>query len=147
MEAARNKQTSLLIWSLVVGFLSQNLLIPVTSTVIDQKNHYLPGHHGRSSPAGGSHRSPSHRHGPSPYDGSGGGSYGSTTPSHGTPSHGGGGGYGGVPPSSNCGNPPSGGGGYYGPNPAPPIHHKSPPITGGGSRQHQSSKHRQVRSL
>ncbi|KAI4306030.1 hypothetical protein L6164_029344 [Bauhinia variegata] len=136
MERKRSNGASLLLWTLLAGLLSQNLVIPVMSTTIeDQKNYYSPDPHS-GSPHKGSHGSP-------PSHGSGGGGYGGTPPSHGggsytpTPS---------TPPGGNCGspphhssptptpvtptpstpsNPPSGGGGYY--NSPPPSYGGSPP--------------------
>ncbi|XVF14517.1 hypothetical protein REPUB_Repub09cG0067600 [Reevesia pubescens] len=118
MEREGSKQVSLFMWVLVAGLLSQNFVIPVTSTGFEEQKNYYPApdpHTG--TPPSGSHGTPSH--------GSG-GSYGGSPPSHGTPSHGGGyhptptptpstPSYGGSPPSHGT---PSHGGGYH-PTPTP----------------------------
>ncbi|KAM0956182.1 hypothetical protein ACFX2I_024418 [Malus domestica] len=135
MGRLRSNAASLILWSLVAGLLSQNLVISVmSSTVQDQKNYYSPPDPDSGSPPGGSHGTPS------------------SPPSHGggsqsPPSHGGGGSYNPTPsPPSNCGTPPahhnptpshdpstpstpstpSGGGYYYSP---PPTYGGSPPTT------------------
>ncbi|KAI4308076.1 hypothetical protein L6164_031188 [Bauhinia variegata] len=150
MERKRSNRASLLMWALLAGLLSQNLIIPVMSTTIDdQKNYYSPDPHSGTPSTGLSNSLCSHKSPPS--HGSGGG-YGGTPPSHGggsytpTPS---------TPSGGNCGspphdptptpstpvtptpstpdtptpstpsNPPSGGGGYY--NSPPPTYGGSPP--------------------
>ncbi|XP_061369830.1 protodermal factor 1-like isoform X7 [Gastrolobium bilobum] len=130
MERKRSNPAFLTMFTLLAGLLSQNLVIPVISTTVeDQKNYYSPDPHAGSPSTGSSNslwsRSP-------PSHGSGGG-YGSTPPSHGTPSHGGGGsynpspshggGYGSTTPSH--GTPSHGGSGSYNPTPSTP--------SGGGS--------------
>ncbi|KAJ1377246.1 hypothetical protein SESBI_49101 [Sesbania bispinosa] len=123
MERKRS-HVSLTLFAVLVGLVSQNLVIPVISTKVeDQKNYYSPDPHSGSPPTG-SHRSPpSHGHGSSPPSHGG---YYNPTPS--TPS---GGNCGSSPPHdpsptpstpSTPSNPPSGGG-YY----------NSPPSYGGGS--------------
>lgn len=58
----KNKaSSSLFIWALVAGMLSQNLVIPVVSTTVeDQKNYYPPDPHAGTPPSG---------HGGSPHGG------------------------------------------------------------------------------
>ncbi|XP_027344073.1 protodermal factor 1 [Abrus precatorius] len=125
MERKRS-HVSLTMFAMLVALLSQNLVIPVISTTVeDQKNYYTPDPHSPS----GSHRSPpSHGHGSSPPSHGGGGYY----PSPSTPS---GGNCGSSPPHhepsptpstpSTPSNPPSGG--YYN-NPPTPVT-VSPPTT------------------
>ncbi|KAI4306028.1 hypothetical protein L6164_029344 [Bauhinia variegata] len=49
MERKRSNGASLLLWTLLAGLLSQNLVIPVMSTTIeDQKNYYSPDPHSGS---------------------------------------------------------------------------------------------------
>uniref|UniRef100_A0A5B6YL83 Putative protodermal factor 1 n=1 Tax=Davidia involucrata TaxID=16924 RepID=A0A5B6YL83_DAVIN len=71
MERERSKQASLLLWTLLAGLLSQNLLIPVMSTSVeDQKNYYSPDPHTGTPPTGPPQRTPpSHgpRHGGTPH--------------------------------------------------------------------------------
>ncbi|KAK6919660.1 hypothetical protein RJ641_015564 [Dillenia turbinata] len=121
MESER-KHLPMSVFVMVIGLLSQNLMVPVlAATFEDQKNYYSPDPHGRTPPSG-SHRTPSHR-----------------TPSHGTPSHGSGGSYNPTPSAPSGGgsyNPtpstPSGGGGgggaYYRPPPSPTTPIVNPPV-------------------
>ncbi|KAL6286913.1 hypothetical protein ACE6H2_011303 [Prunus campanulata] len=129
MGRVRSRVASLFIWTLVAGMISQNLVIPVmSSTVEDQKTYYSPDPHA-GSPPGGSHSTPSHppSHGGSPHRHH---SHGSHNP---TPSS----------PPSNCGTPP-----YHNPTPShdpgtpsepstpstPPSgggYYNSPPTSGG----------------
>ncbi|KAL9319704.1 hypothetical protein ACSQ67_011543 [Phaseolus vulgaris] len=131
MERKRS-HASLTMLAMLVGLLSQSLVIPVMSiTVEDQKNYYTPDPHAGTppqvSPILCSHRSPPHGHGSSPPS-HGGGSY---TPTPSTPS---GGNCGSSPPHhdptpstpSTPSTPPSGG--YYGGTPPTPIT-VSPPTT------------------
>lgn len=99
MENGRSKQTSLFMWALFIGLLSNNMTTFVMCrSVEDQKNYYYsPDPHAGTPPAG-SHQSPPH----------------GTPPSHGST------------PPSNCGNPPSG---HHNPSPAPPTHHSTPTPT------------------
>ncbi|XVE83602.1 hypothetical protein DITRI_Ditri16bG0100200 [Diplodiscus trichospermus] len=126
MERERSMQVSMFMWVLVAGFLSQNLVIPVTCNRFEeQKNYYpAPDPHTRTPPSGS---------GGTPPHGSG-GSYGGTPPSHGTPSHHGGGYHPTPTPSTpsggNCGTPP------HEPSTPSPSHggyYHSPPTYGGGS--------------
>ncbi|XP_022752247.1 protodermal factor 1-like [Durio zibethinus] len=144
MERERRMQVSLFMWVLIAGLLSQNLVIPVTSTGFEEQKNYFfypapdphtgvtPPHTGvppphTGVPPSGSHGTPSH--------GSG-GSYGGTTPSHGTPSHSGG--YHptpSTPSGGSCGTPP-----HEPSTPSRPSHtpshggyYHSPPTYGGGS--------------
>ncbi|XP_062153069.1 protodermal factor 1 [Alnus glutinosa] len=119
MERVTSKLGPLYVWTVVAALLSQNVMIHVMSTAIeDQKNYYSPEPH----PPRGSHRPPSHgRSGYSPTPSTPPGGYGVTPPSH----HGGSGGYNPTPstPSGGYGGPaPSdhgGSGGYY-PTPSTP---------------------------
>ncbi|RVW39652.1 Protodermal factor 1 [Vitis vinifera] len=127
MERERNKQASPFITILVAALLSQNLLIPVIATSVeDQKNYYSPDPHAGRPPSG-SHRTPPS--GTSPRHGGTTPSHGSynPTPSHGsynpTPSTGGGGSYGTPTHDPTPSTPTGGGGGGY---------YHSPPTTGGG---------------
>ncbi|KAK7305023.1 hypothetical protein VNO77_42921 [Canavalia gladiata] len=137
MERKRS-YVSLTMLAMLVGLLSQNLVIPVISTTLeDQKNYYTPDPHTGTPPTGFSdslcsHRSPpSHEHGGSPP--SHGGGYYNPTPS--------------TPPSGgNCGSSPP----HHDPSPTPATpttpstpstpsnppsggYYNTPPSYGGGS--------------
>ncbi|XP_020234749.1 protodermal factor 1 isoform X2 [Cajanus cajan] len=123
MERKRS-HVSITMFTMLLGLLSQHLIIPVISTTVEDQKNYWPDPHAGSSPTG-SHSPPptSHGHGSSPPS-HGGGSYrptpsapsggncGSSSPPHHDPT-----------PStpSTPSNPPSGG--YY----------NNPPSHGGGS--------------
>ncbi|WOG99969.1 hypothetical protein DCAR_0519325 [Daucus carota subsp. sativus] len=106
MARDKYRQVSLLVFGLIAGLISQNLVIPVMSaaTLEDQKTYYSPDPHGGNS----SHHTPSH--------GSGGG-HGSSPHHHKTPSHG-------SSTPSNCGTgTPSSGGHHH----STPTHVHNPP--------------------
>ncbi|CAN6701549.1 unnamed protein product [Malus baccata var. baccata] len=119
MGRVRSNAASLFLWTLVAGLLSQNLIIPVMSSAVqDQKTYYSPPDPHSGSTPGGSHGTPSH------------------PPSHGGGSHrshGGGGSHNPTPsPPSNCDTPPA----HHNPTPSTPSgggYYHSPPPTYGGS--------------
>ncbi|KAL9394694.1 hypothetical protein Peur_013979 [Populus x canadensis] len=124
MEKQKSNQAPMLMWVLVAGLLSHNLVFPVLATTFeDQKTYYSPPDPHSRSPPSGSH-TPSH--GTTPSHGSGGSSGG--TPSHSTPST----------PSGGSHNPtpstPSGGG--HNPTPSTPSgggHNPTPSTPSGGN--------------
>ncbi|KAG5094233.1 hypothetical protein AAZX31_18G101100 [Glycine max] len=133
MERKRS-HASFTMFAMLVGLLSQSLVIPVISTTVaDQKNYYTPDPHAGSPPTGFSDSLCSHNSSPPSHG------HGSSPPSHhnspSTPSTPSGGNCGSSPPQhhdptpstpSTPSNPPSGG--YYGGSPPTPVT-VSPPST------------------
>ncbi|KAB8518530.1 hypothetical protein FH972_025414 [Carpinus fangiana] len=117
MARVTSKLASLYICTVVSALLSQNMMIHVMSTAVeDQKNYYSPDPH---PPGGGHHgHTPSHHGNGGTPPSHGGGSY-DPTPS--PPSDG----YGGTPPSHH-GTPSHGGSGSYNPTPSTPSYNPTP---------------------
>ncbi|XP_021724600.1 protodermal factor 1-like [Chenopodium quinoa] len=127
----RSKEKSTILWVVLIMVSTNNLVIPVYSSIINnndnnfgnEKNYYTPNDpHVPTTPSSGVHSNPSH-HGSS-----------HNHKSHGSPSSG---------SQSNCRTPPShggsgGSGGYY-PSPTPtPI---TPPSKGGSGGSYHPPRH------